>query len=234
MLRIVSYNIRHGLGMDGRIDLERVAEVISKAKPDLAAIQEVDRFCERSGRRDTASELGRLLNMTYKFGRSMALGDGDYGVAILSKLPILETIRHPLPEGDEPRCALEVRVRIEELASPISFVCVHNDWISPEVRVQQIKALLGILCKKDNPTILAGDFNAERTDESLRILDANQWRILDKKGKKTFPSDIPEIEIDFFAIRNFPKHSVKHNVIDDRLASDHRPIYAEIDFPDAK
>ena len=41
-LRVVTYNIHHGVGVDGKLDLNRIAEVIRAAKADLVALQEVD------------------------------------------------------------------------------------------------------------------------------------------------------------------------------------------------
>ncbi len=227
MLRVLSYNIRHGEGMDGHVDMERIAQVIAGKSPDLVALQEVDKCCERSGKIDIAAELGRLLDMQHRFGASMAYQGGEYGVAILSQAPIMDTIRHPLPSGDEPRCALEVKVQVGGL-SLLSFICIHNDFGSERVRTQQVQALLKSLRNTRIPVILAGDFNGEKTDESMRILGEAQWEILDKQGKKTFPSHRPEIEIDFFVLRGFHNISIEHDVIDEQIASDHRPIYAEI------
>ena len=49
-LRVLCYNIHYGQGTDGCYDIERLAGVINKAKPDLVALQEVDVGVERSGR----------------------------------------------------------------------------------------------------------------------------------------------------------------------------------------
>ncbi len=134
-IRIVSYNIRHGEGLDRRVDLKRIAKVISALKPDLVALQEVDKNCKRSGNQDIAAELGRLTGMQHRFGRFMDYQNGEYGMAILSRLPIMETIRHSLPKGAEPRCAFEVKVQVAGLPSPVSFVCIHNDWTDEVIRV---------------------------------------------------------------------------------------------------
>ena len=48
-LRVMSYNIRIGIGMDGNTDLTRVADVINRIAPDYVGLQEVDSVCERSG-----------------------------------------------------------------------------------------------------------------------------------------------------------------------------------------
>ena len=229
-LRVMSYNIHHGEGMDGNIDLERIAGVISRENPDLVALQEVDRFCTRSGNRDMAAELGELLGMEHVFGKAMDFQGGEYGLAVLSKLPIMETRVHELPEGDEPRRALEVRVRIGSLPKQVSFISIHNSWNGEDVRVKQIEELLRSLGEFDHPAILAGDFNARRGNDSMMLLLRSDWEILDIKLEKgAFPSE-HDSQIDFFVIRNLPQASVESRVIDETIASDHRPIFSEIVF----
>ena len=227
-LRILSYNIRHGVGMDGKLDLQRIADIISAKRPDLVALQEVDMNCKRTGKINISEQLARMVGMQYKFAKFMDYQGGEYGMAVLSRLPIIKTIRHQLPKGSEPRCALEIQVKIKNNNSPISFISIHNDWINKEIRVKEIKTLLKALEQYKHPIILAGDFNCKRDSESMLILEKNNWNIPDKKGQKTFPSDKPRIEIDFFAFRNLQYTSLKYYVVDERKASDHRPIYAEI------
>ena len=70
-LRLVAYNIHHGEGMDGKLDLERIARVIAAEKPDLVALQEVDKGCKRSGSIDQAAKLAKLLKMDHRFGKFM-------------------------------------------------------------------------------------------------------------------------------------------------------------------
>ena len=62
-LRIMSYNIRIGIGMDQQTNLKRIAEVINKIQPDYVGLQEVDSVCERSGWINQYAELARLTGM---------------------------------------------------------------------------------------------------------------------------------------------------------------------------
>nr|MCS5617336.1 endonuclease/exonuclease/phosphatase family protein [Pirellulales bacterium] len=96
-LRVVSFNIRHGVGMDGRLDLDRTAAVLRRLESDLVAIQEVDENCRRSGGVDQAAALGKALGMEHRFGEFMDHDGGRYGLAVLSRLPIKATRRHALP-----------------------------------------------------------------------------------------------------------------------------------------
>jgi len=227
-LNVLSYNIRHGAGMDGKIDLERIAAVIRKAKPDLVALQEIDKNCKRSGSIDIAAELGRMLSMDHRFGKFMDFQGGEYGMAILSRLPIKEMVRHPLPKGAEPRCALEVQVQVAGFEKPFSFVGIHNDWTNEEIRIKQVGALIKAMEPRKNPVILAGDFNGERTDGSMKLLEEAGWLNLDKQEQKTFPSGKPKVEIDFVVVRGLEGARFNVEVIDERAASDHRPVLARM------
>lgn len=225
-LRVVSYNIKHGQGMDGQINLERVAAVIARKNPDLVALQEVDKNCRRSGNRDIAAELGKLLEMEHRFGRSIDHDGGEYGVAVLSKLPITGMKHHLLPGGEERRTALEVQVTVEGIEVPVSFVSIHNDWSTEEVRSGQVAALLDGLKEVKHPVILAGDFNGELEDASMKLLVKEGWKVLDKKGVKTAPSNEPKVEIDFIATRGLMANLLEHGAMEERVVSDHWPVFA--------
>ena len=86
-LKILSYNIKHGRGMDGKVDLPRIAKVVRSLSPDLVALQEIDRNCTRSGSIDLTAELGAMLGMEGRFGKFMDYQGGEYGLAVLSVLP---------------------------------------------------------------------------------------------------------------------------------------------------
>ena len=88
-LRVMSYNIHVGVGMDKKLDLARIAEVIKQSRADIVGLQEVDRGVERTGRVDEIRELARLTGMDYAFAHNLDFQGGQYGVAVLSRLPIL-------------------------------------------------------------------------------------------------------------------------------------------------
>ena len=92
-LRVLSYNIKHGYGMDGKVDLSRSAELIKRLDPDLVALQEIDKSTERTKRVDQTAELGRMTNMHATFGRFFDYQGGEYGMAVLSRKKPLEVNR---------------------------------------------------------------------------------------------------------------------------------------------
>src|SRR5712664_4245268 len=89
-LRVMTYNIHVGVGMDKRLDLQRIADVINQEHPDLVGLQEVDRGVKRTQGVDEIAELARMTGMEYAFAHNLDYQGGQYGVAILSRFPILK------------------------------------------------------------------------------------------------------------------------------------------------
>ncbi|MBR9988488.1 MAG: endonuclease/exonuclease/phosphatase family protein, partial [Gemmatimonadetes bacterium] len=113
-LSVVSYNIRHGRGMDDQVDLERIAAVLRRLDPDVVALQEVDEGVDRSGGVDQTERLGDLLGMHHAFGSFMDYQGGRYGMSILSRCAMRFVTPVRLTEGNEPRIALAVELALRD------------------------------------------------------------------------------------------------------------------------
>ncbi|MFM2198965.1 MAG: hypothetical protein RLZZ505_2397 [Verrucomicrobiota bacterium] len=215
--------------MDKKLDLHRTAETIRKLAPDLVALQEIDKNCGRSGGVDQMAALGAMLGMHHAFGKFMDYDGGEYGLGILSKYPILRSEAHRLPDGAEPRCALEIEVEISGRRT--SFVCVHLDWTSEDIRLAQATALIEKLAKRPHPVVVLGDFNATRESASHRLLSAHWTALAKSEAAHTYPSEAPEQEIDFILVPKGGRwEQLASEVIDERLSSDHRPVLAVLPF----
>src|SRR5690606_6371938 len=103
-LKVMTYNIHIANPPSrgpGFVDINAIANVIKKEKPDLVALQEVDRFTERSGKDlDQAKAIAEQTGMHYFFAKALNRSGGEYGVAILSQEPILSSQLHSLPGAD--------------------------------------------------------------------------------------------------------------------------------------
>lgn len=226
--RVASYNIHAGIGMDRAVDLERVARVLEPLDADVIALQEVDERVRRSGEVDQAARLAELLGMHHVFGPAMDFQGGRYGIALLSRYPITgsEVIR--LPDGREPRVALAITVA-RAGAPEVTFVGLHIDHVANDtLRYAQATALAQWLDARASPWVLAGDFNDEPGSRTLALFHA---RALDARkpeaARLTFPSVEPVKEIDFiFAAPRGDWRIAEVRVIDERVASDHRPVFA--------
>ncbi len=229
-LDVMSYNIRHGRGVDDRVDLERTAAVLRLQMPDIVALQEVDERVERSGRVDQAWELGRMLRMQHAFGAFMDYQGGRYGMATLSRFPIVSSWSIALPDGSEPRVALATEIELPNRARVVA-VNVHFDWLDDDNdRYRQAVALARVLDTLSLPYIVLGDFNDQRNSRTLRIFQDMAVELRKPSADRyTFSSTSPTKEIDhIFVGPERPWRIESIGVIDEKVASDHRPVFATI------
>lgn len=236
-LRVVTYNIHHGLGTDQQLDLERIANVLREVQPDLVALQEVDVRTRRSLRADQAAALGKKLGLNVGFGKAITHDDGEYGNCILSKSPIDEIQTYPLStiEGHEARSVVVARIRLDGVGPQIQFLSTHLDHKSEGVRMDQAHSLGRVAAKlRRLPTILAGDMNAEPDSKTLRRLLGSWTDSGPEKGGFSFPAVNPSSRIDYVLYRNAPGWKVREQrVIEQSIASDHRPVLTVFEIPDS-
>lgn len=222
-LRVLCWNIHHGVGGDGRLDLERLAKVICDANPDLVALQEVDNQCARSGRIDQTAELARLTGMTGLFGKAMDYGGGGYGQAILSRHPVRSNKVHALPSGDEPRIAFEATLTIKGRETRI--ISTHFD-LDEAKRLAQAEVLANLPTARV-PAVLCGDFNATPQSPPWVVLAKSWIPVLKKVPAFTHPAHKPDTEIDHVFTRGLTT-TAPVIVLPESIASDHRPMLVEL------
>jgi len=225
-IRIVSYNIKHGRGNDDVVNLERTAGVLRALAPDIVGLQEVDRLAERSGTVDEARVLGEALGLNHAFGKFMDFQGGAYGMAVLTRFPITGSREITLPEGNEPRVALAVDVRLPD-GGPLTIVNVHFDWVADDgFRFAQAQEVATFLDALGQPYVLLGDFNDEAGSRTLGLfVDRAAEAVKPRDNRLTFSSTDPVKEIDFIFMAPRTAWAVSEvRVIDEKMASDHRPL----------
>lgn len=237
-IRVLSYNIHHGEGTDGRLDLARIADVIEAAKPDLVALQEVDVRAERTGKVDQAHELARLTKLHVAFGASMEFQGGQYGNAVLSRWPIASSKVHPLPRfGDgEPRSVFVCEIDLPDREEHLPFFATHFGFhAGTHERLASVEAIEDLVqAIPSRAAILAGDFNDLPGSKPLEKL-AESWKLTSEKPLPTVPVEQPTKQIDFVVYRPTDRwRTIDVTVLDEAVASDHRPILAELELLPAK
>jgi endonuclease/exonuclease/phosphatase family metal-dependent hydrolase len=231
----MSYNMHHGRGADNAIDLKRIAEVIKRADPDIVALQEVDVRTRRSGGVDQLKELARLTKMHARFGKGRDFEGGDYGQAILSKRAIGSFKVHALPPANDAdrRIAIEARIRGDGDLPDVRVVGTHLHHVNEDFRVAQARRLTEILtADRDDktPTILMGDFNAVPGSPTIDFL-LEGWDDTMPDTGRTYPASQPTKKIDWILLQKGHRwHVVERRVIDEQIASDHRPIVVELEL----
>ncbi|GAB2988627.1 endonuclease/exonuclease/phosphatase family protein [uncultured Cyclobacterium sp.] len=230
-LRVMSYNIHHANppSKPDLIDIDAVAKVINASKPDLVALQEVDVNTKRSGvNLNQAKELAKLTGMNYYFEPSMPYQGGGYGNAILSKFPIEKQFFLQLPgkENSEPRSVLIVQVTLPG-NQKVKFASTHLDFKNDAITALQTQAVVSYFSKEKIPVLIAGDFNAIPKSEAIQLMDKKFERTCQEDCLPTIPVNKPNKAIDFVFYKPRKAFVVKHHeVIAERYASDHLPVFA--------
>lgn len=224
VLRILSYNVRNCLGMDEKTDYDRVAAVISSIHPELVALQELDSATTRSNGVDVLKVIAEKCRMKYIYGASISYRGGKYGIGILSNETPLRTSFFSLPGIEEKRGLL-----MAEFENYILF-CSHFSLTEAD-RVASVQLINQKGKEFHKRVLLAGDLNANPGSETIRLLSEN-W--INLSGKEpTFPSSEPTECIDYIwgiKCHNLSYNIIKQIVVPERIASDHRPVFADIGF----
>lgn len=220
-LRIMTYNIRHGAGMDDKLDLERTANVISSQQPDVVAIQELDSCTKRSNGRYELEDLGRMSLMRPTYGPAIDFDGGKYGVGILSKERPLKVKRLPLPGKDEARTLLVVEFEKYVLA------CTHLSLDESE-RLASLPIILKVAQEYKKPFFLAGDWNDNPKSALIKEV-GKYFDFCSDASTPTFPSDNPNECIDYIALyRGSHVATCSQWVPEEKVASDHRPVVVDL------
>ena len=227
-LKIMTYNIQHGAGMDDVVNLDRQAEIIRDAMPDVVGLQEVDSVVKRSGYIPEAAVLGEKVGMYATFGPAIPLTKGKYGVAILSKEAPLSVRNIPLP-GEEKRTLLVCEFQ------EYVFACTHLD-LKEENRLTSLNIILDEVVQWDKPFFICGDLNDPPSSTLIKTMKKSFSfinNITDNNTNYTFPARNPTKTIDYIASYGISSNRVfksirSRRVLNEPEASDHRPVLVEI------
>jgi len=232
-LRVISYNMHHGEGVDGRLDLPRIAAVLLSEQPDLVALQEVDDRAARTGAVNQPAELARLTRLHVVFGGNIALQGGRYGNAVLSRYPVQREWNRELPNvnAGEQRGLLGVELELPGVGERLLFCSTHFDHRpAPLERIQSSERVNELLKDWNGPAVLAGDLNDIRGSQALQILERD-WRIANDGELPTIPVERPVRQIDFVLVRPRERwRLVESRVLPEAVASDHRAILSVVEL----
>jgi endonuclease/exonuclease/phosphatase family metal-dependent hydrolase len=231
-LRVMTYNIQHGAGIDRKVDLLRTAETINREHPDIVALQEVDKGVRRTDGRDLTAELAMLTHMTGYFSNNFHYQGGEYGNAVLTRFPILmETNTHyQMLHTNEQRGVIQLILDVH--GRKLLFMATHLDY-HPEnaerlLNISQINEI--IKAHPGLPVILCGDFN-DFPDKPVHVAMAktlaDTWELIGQGNGWTFPSDNPKSRIDYIWISPDKTITPVKAWVPDTQASDHRPFVAD-------
>jgi endonuclease/exonuclease/phosphatase family metal-dependent hydrolase len=233
-LRVMTYNIHVGVGMDKKLDLPRIAGVINAQRPDLVGLQEVDRGVTRTQRIDEIAELAKLTRMDYAFAFNLRYQGGQYGVAILSSFPIRATDHRLFQNTREAERRGVIRAEVSVHGRLLTFVTTHLDYQYDDGRLFEARQLLSALKDVKGPLIVVGDFNdipAGHTYQLMRYQFGDAW--IESRSTAegfSYPADKPAKRIDYIFFRSTDRVRTKRAWIVNTQASDHVPVVADLEI----
>ena len=235
----MSYNVRHCAGIDGKLDVFRIASIIKAENPDYVGLQEIDRRTKRVHGADEPAELARFTGLYATFAKAIPYGGGEYGVMLLSRTKPIMVEKVPLP-GKEPRVLL--MCEFDDCVVCTTHLAVDSQKARVDSVVLIRDAITRFSAGKDKPVFISGDWNAQPDSDVLKEL-GKFLTVISDTGGRTFhglsaagPKELSGMMrgsycIDYIAVDS--AHAAKYKVsdartVEERKASDHAPIVVTV------
>ena len=232
-MRIATYNIHRGRGMDGRLKPERLVEVLREIDADVFALQEVLSIEGGAPELDQARFLAGELGFHFALGENRRLRGGAYGNVVLSRHPLRTMRNYDISvTGCERRGCLHTDVELPQ-GTTLHVFNVHLGLAFLERR-HQARQLVDVLGEGilRGPRIVLGDFNEWTRGLASRLLGrhltaVNLRRHL--KWARTYPGLMPVLALDhiYFDATLQLEQLTLHRSRTALLASDHLPLVAD-------
>lgn len=224
--RIMSYNVKHGEGMDKRLDLSRTADVVKRTNPTYVGLQEIDQMTRRIGGTNTCEFISARCGMHATFAKAMPYQGGEYGNALLSRETPLSVRKYPLPPPPNRKKGLrEPRVLV---------MCEFKDFWVGTMHINGEPSSIPLVrraveeCAATKPVFVTGDWNACPKTVVLKLMKEFMTILspTDRPTVNDFGNCIDYIAVDTAHAKDFEVEGT--DVIQELVASDHRPIYVDV------
>ena len=231
-VRVATYNIHRGRGLDGRTKLERIASVLAAIDADVVALQEV--IGASPLKPGQAAELGAALGMGWVMAPTRHLRTALFGNVVLSKFPIRHHVQHDLTwKTCEHRAVQRVDLAMDD--DTLHFYNVHLGTSLLERRSQAAKCASFVHDRRVvGPKIVLGDFNEwargmakDILAERLQSIDLSKYL---RRGGRSYPGIFPILHLDHIYYEG-KVEVLKVSMPRDRMtlmASDHLPLVADL------
>jgi endonuclease/exonuclease/phosphatase family metal-dependent hydrolase len=238
----LTYNIHGCVGADGSADPGRIGAIIAELAADVAALQEVDTVRGSRRHRDQAQTIAGMLGAHQVYYPVEQKGLRRFGLAVLSRFPIVDVDRQPLPNLFSlfnPRQRGALHARLETPAGRVHLVNTHLSLFKLERRLQ-LAALLAGGALADDPLVLCGDLNAGPLSTTYKKLSRRltdvQTAATGGRAAATYHARSPVFRIDhIFVSSHLTVRSTEvRQTADTAAASDHLPLVADLELTMAR
>ena len=225
-LTVVTYNIRYGKGLDGKVNLNPTIETLKNLDADIISLQEVERYSVRSLFSDQVTEIAKALQMNAFYYPSLSYPGLYYGNVILTKYPIAKTNAIIFENVGENRSAIVAKIKLpndEQL-----YVVNTHLGLNKHERTQAIEKLYELIKVKEKPVLITGDLNSTPKMHEYKLWDS----LLTKSNLgiplQTFHEEDWQIDYIFHS----PHFLVNDVKTIESIASDHYPVKAKLQIID--
>lgn len=232
-IKFMSYNTQHCLNfITQQIDYDLIVDTIRRCEADVVGLQEIlDTGTDPAFVAQTQI-LAERLGFYYYFAKAIDFGENNpYGIALLSRYPILSTEVVFVPDPQvrkydgyyETRVLLKATIHVEGGLN----VLVSHFGLNPDEHENAVQTVMSNL--PDHRCVLMGDFNMEPDNPILQPIMQRLYDTAQKFSapKLSFPSDNPIVKIDYIFVSEDLK--VEYADIPEIVSSDHRPHVAIIE-----
>ncbi len=239
-IKLMTFNIQHGRNHNKKgdvIDLPLMAENVRAQDPDIFGLNEVRKGIDpdhSSGYSDQPSFFSQTLGYHSYFGDAIKIKeDCYYGNAVFSKFPMQSCEKIMIPDvierkglRYETRCVLKTEYEIN--GKKLTVLNSHFGLGHGEAE-NAVDTVLSLVNAIDTPIVLMGDFNKTPDHEQIKHLSSvlTDVHASLSKGINTYPSDSPDMRIDYIFARGVKVLSAETVK---RVVSDHYAITAEIEI----
>ncbi len=234
-LRVLTYNIHHGEGLDGKVDLIRISELVTNLQADIVCLNEVDKGVTRTKGRDLTAELAALTRMTGVFRNNYHYQGGEYGNAILSRHPVtaVTNSHFKMLRTGEQRGILQVSIDVG--GREVVFMATHIDYRPDDTeRLMNVDEIFGLLPRYSGKTVIvAGDFNdtpGKRVHSKMKERFRDAWEEAGQGDGFTIPVKKPTKRIDYIWLEKNAPLKVKEITVPYSEASDHLPLFSVLEW----
>ena len=231
-LRVATYNIHRGRGMDRRVIPSRITEVLRDIDADVVAMQEV--IGAGPSGQDQAEEIGAALGMGWVMASVRHLRKHHFGNVVMSRFPIVHHSQYDLSwRTCEARACQRADLELGG-GRRLHVYNVHLGTAVLERRYQATRLASYVHDRRvEGPKVILGDFNEWMRGLATRTL-SSLFESVDLRThlrrRKTYPGIFPVLHLD---------HIYYEGLVEVRsvelprnrkalMASDHLPLVANL------
>ena len=231
MITISTFNIQNDIKNYSKEKCNEIIKYLNNNKIDILNLQEVYSFLDRD-LSDSIESLNYKMFGKYRFYLKRIFNRINEKTPIITKYNVISNKTYNLPFLPSTLKRVMTKVEVEIDGKIVSIYNTHLDYMLNITKKRQLKRILKIISKDNNPIILTGDFNLKNNNnvfnnfvDEMKKINISHIDVLDNTWK---PSKYHRAIDHIFISNDFVLKSKK--IVKNIDISDHYPILINIDF----